>query len=180
MVTALRAAADAQAQMAVVLANLPSERPVAAAAVFGAGSIEASQATEKDLGALRRVGRKLRRVFELGAVGEDADAVAALNALLATHPVQPRISGHDASDRHMHVTSRGAGAAAEYIATAVWGLSVLLCEHGSNRLGICAEDHCLTVYLDGSSNNCRRFCCDRCATRAHVAAHRARRRATLA
>jgi predicted RNA-binding Zn ribbon-like protein len=106
--------------------------------------------------------------------------VTELNALLEAYPVQPRISGHDASDWHMHVTSRGASASAEYLAGAVWGLSVWLCSYGSERFGVCADERCGNVYLDTSSNNCRRFCSERCATRSHVAAHRARKRATLA
>ncbi len=133
--------------------------------------------TEKDLGVLRRAQRRLRDVFELGTTGRDADAVTELNALLENFPVQPRISGHDASDWHMHVTSRGASVSAEYLAGAVWGLSVWLCEYGSARFGICADERCGNVYLDTSSNNCRRFCSERCATRSHVAAHRARKRA---
>ncbi|HEV7899242.1 MAG TPA: CGNR zinc finger domain-containing protein, partial [Planosporangium sp.] len=38
-------------------------------------------------------------------------------------------------------------------------------------------ERCGNVYLDSSSNCCRRFCSERCATRSHVAAHRARKRA---
>jgi predicted RNA-binding Zn ribbon-like protein len=132
---------------------------------------------DKDLGVFRRAQRRLRDVFENGTTGRDADAVTELNTLLEAYPVQPRISGHDASDWHMHVTSRGASVSAEYLAGAVWGLSVWLCEYGSARFGICADERCGNVYLDTSSNNCRRFCSERCATRSHVAAHRARKRA---
>ncbi|WP_203660848.1 CGNR zinc finger domain-containing protein [Actinocatenispora rupis] len=168
---------DAYAQTAVNLANLPPTAPVDPEIVFGEDSHAAAEVTEKDLGTLRRAGKKLRHVFELGAAGADGDAVEQLNALLVAYPVQPRISGHDASDWHMHATSRGAGVAAEYVAAAVWGLSVWLCAHGSDRFGVCADEHCGNVYLDTSSNNCRRFCSERCATRSHVAAHRARKRA---
>jgi len=139
-----------------------------------------NEVAEKDVTVLRRAQRRLREVFELGTTGRDAEAVTELNSLLETFPVQPRISGHDASDWHMHVTSRGSSVSAEYLAGAVWGLSVWLCEYGSARFGICADERCGNVYLDTSSNNCRRFCSERCATRSHVAAHRARKRATLA
>ena len=135
----------------------------------------AGEAAEKDGPTFRRAQRRLREVFEHGTAGRDNEAVDELNALLAAHPVQPRISGHDAGDWHMHVTSRGASISAEYLAGAVWGLSVWLCEYGSARFGICADDRCGNVYLD--TNNCRRFCSERCATRSHVAAHRARKRA---
>ena len=112
-----------------------------------------------------------------GSIGRDIKTVEELNTLLEVHPVQPRISGHDAGDWHMHVTSRAANGGAEYLAGAVWGLAVWLCEYGSSRFGVCADDRCGNVYLDTSSNCCRRFCSERCATRSHVAAHRARKRA---
>ncbi|MFC6015183.1 CGNR zinc finger domain-containing protein [Plantactinospora solaniradicis] len=137
------------------------------------------EVTERDVAAFRRAQKRLRDVFEFGSAGRDADAVTELNSLLENYPVQPRISGHDAKDWHMHVTSRGASVSAEYLAGAVWGLSVWLCEYGSARFGLCADDRCGNVYLDTSSNCCRRFCSERCATRSHVAAHRARKRAAV-
>jgi predicted RNA-binding Zn ribbon-like protein len=135
------------------------------------------EVTEKDLAAFRRAQRKLRDVFEAGASGQDLIAVGELNGLLEAYPIQPRISGHDSDDWHMHVTSRGASVSAEYLAGAAWGLAVWLCEFGSARFGVCADERCRNVYLDTSSNNCRRFCSERCATRSHVAAHRARKKA---
>ena len=93
--------------------------------------------------------------------------------------MQPRISGHEVNDWHMHVTGRGSSVSAEHMAGAVWGLAVWLCEYGSARFGVCADERCGNVYLDTSSNCCRRFCSERCATRSHVAAHRARKRAAV-
>ncbi len=168
---------DAYARTAVELVNAPLENLADLRALFGARTWLAERATEKDVTIMRRAQKRLREVFELGTAGEDARAVEALNALLVAHPVQPRISGHDSSSWHMHVTGRGASVSAEYIAGAVWGLSVWLCEHGSSRFGVCADERCRNVYLDTSSNACRRFCSERCATRSHVAAHRARKRA---
>jgi predicted RNA-binding Zn ribbon-like protein len=137
------------------------------------------EVTEKELLTFRRAQRKLRDVFEAGAAGRDTVAVAELNALLEAYPIQPRISGHEADDWHMHVTSRGASVSAEFLAGAAWGLAVWLCEYGSARFGVCADERCGNVYLDTSSNNCRRFCSERCATRSHVAAHRARKKAAV-
>jgi predicted RNA-binding Zn ribbon-like protein len=135
------------------------------------------QLTERDLGVFRRAQRRLRDVFALGTAGRDADVVTELNGLLEAFPVKPWISGHDATDWHMHVTGRGSTLSAEYLARATWGLAVWVCEYGSARFGVCADERCGNVYLDTSSNNCRRFCSERCATRSHVAAHRARKRA---
>jgi predicted RNA-binding Zn ribbon-like protein len=168
---------DAYAHRAVDLVNAPMDRLDDMMLLLRADSWMREEATERDIATFRRAQKKLREVFELGASHQDTHAVAALNTLLDLHPMQPRISGHDAADWHMHVTSRGATVSAEYLAGAVWGLAVWLCEYGSARFGVCADERCGNVYLDTSSNCCRRFCSERCATRSHVAAHRARKRA---
>ena len=172
---------DAYARTAVDLVNANVNDLAGLRALFsGDTAWMRGEVQERDVAVFRRAQRRLREVFEHGTGGRDAQAVTELNNLLEALPVQPRISGHDAADWHMHVTSRGASVSAEYLAGAVWGLSVWLCEHGSARFGICADERCGNVYLDTSSNNCRRFCSERCATRSHVAAHRARKRmATL-
>jgi predicted RNA-binding Zn ribbon-like protein len=169
---------DAYARTAVDLVNADVDDLGGLRALFSADQgWMREEVVEKDVPVFRRAQRRLRDVFEYGTSGRDADAVGALNVLLEAFPVQPRISGHDAGDWHMHVTSRGASVSAEYLAGAVWGLSVWRCEYGSARFGRWADDRCGNVYLDTSSNNCRRFCSERCATRSHVAAHRARKRA---
>ncbi|GGK30015.1 hypothetical protein GCM10010124_23460 [Pilimelia terevasa] len=168
----------AYAQTAVSLANGTLTDLDAAADIFtGDLGWMREEADDRDLAALRRAQPRFREVFALGTSGRDPETVTLVNALLDDFPARPRISGHDASDWHMHVTGRGASAAAEFLAGAAWGLAVWLCEHGSSRLGACADARCPNVYLDTSSNRCRRFCSERCATRAHVAAHRARKRA---
>ncbi|GAA0817625.1 CGNR zinc finger domain-containing protein [Spirilliplanes yamanashiensis] len=170
---------DAYARTAVDLVNAGLDDLDALRGLFADGENDwmRDEVAERDVTVFRRAQRRLRQVFEAGTSGRDNEAVAELNALLSAFPVQPRISGHDAADWHMHVTSRGASVSSEYLAGAVWGLSVWLCEYGSARFGICADERCRNVYLDTSSNNCRRFCSERCATRSHVAAHRARKRA---
>jgi predicted RNA-binding Zn ribbon-like protein len=168
---------DEYARTAVDLANAQVETLDQVRAFFGADSWQAAEVTDRDVTALRRGAKRLREVFEAGSAGRDQEAVNALNALLDAYPVQPRISGHEINEWHMHVTSRGSSVSAEHMAGAVWGLAVWLCEFGSARFGVCADERCGNVYLDTSSNNCRRFCSERCATRSHVAAHRARKRA---
>jgi predicted RNA-binding Zn ribbon-like protein len=172
---------DVYARTGVELVNAPLDTLDDLKILFtGENDWMRDEVTERDMTVFRRAQKRLRDVFEFGTAGRDADVVSELNSLLEAFPVQPRISGHDSSDWHMHVTSRGASVSAEYLAGAVWGLSVWLCEYGSARFGICADARCGNVYLDTSSNNCRRFCSDRCATRSHVAAHRARKRAAVA
>lgn len=170
---------DAYARTAVDLVNAELDDLADLKSLVRSETWMVEEATEKDVAVFRRAQKRLRDVFELGTGGRDAEAVTALNSLLDAFPVQPRISGHDANDWHMHITSRGSSASAEYLAGAVWGLSVWLCQYGSARFGVCADNRCGNVYLDTSSNCCRRFCSERCATRSHVAAHRARKRAAV-
>jgi predicted RNA-binding Zn ribbon-like protein len=170
---------DAYAKTAVDLVNAPLEDLAQLKAVLPGPDWMCEDATERDLQTFRKAQRRLREVFEFGASGRELDAVNELNSLLEAHPVQPRISGHQSGNWHIHVTSRGATVSAEFLAGAIWGLSVWLCEYGSARFGVCADERCGNVYLDTSSNNCRRFCSERCATRSHVAAHRARKKAAV-
>ncbi|HEY0696569.1 MAG TPA: CGNR zinc finger domain-containing protein, partial [Micromonospora sp.] len=153
---------DAYARTGVDLINSPLDDLDDLRALFhGEHAWMRDEVTERDLTTFRRARRRLRGVFEYGTSGRDEAAVEELNSLLEAFPVQPRISGHDSSDWHMHVTGRGASVSAEYLAGAVWGLSVWLCEYGSARFGVCADDRCGNVYLDTSSNCCRRFCSER-------------------
>lgn len=170
---------DAYARTAVELVNAQLATPADLTALVRPDRPEHTELgtlTDRDMAVLRRAQRRLRRVFTLGTVGKDGDVVAELNVLLDAFPVRPNITGHDATDWHMHVTGRGSSISAEYLSRAVWGLAVWVCEYGSARFGVCADQRCGNVYLDTSSNNCRRFCSERCATRSHVAAHRARKR----
>lgn len=169
---------DAYAHRAVALVNGSLETVDDLGKIYEDTGWASRHAEERDLPPFRKAQPRLREVFDLGASGRDEAAVEACNAIMETYPVQPRITSHDASgDWHMHVTGRGSSPSAEYIASAVWGLAVWLCEYGSARFGVCADERCRNVYLDTSSNCCRRFCSERCATRSHVAAHRARKKA---
>jgi predicted RNA-binding Zn ribbon-like protein len=170
---------DEYARTAVDLVNAQVETLEQVRTFYGQDSWQAAEVTDRDVATLRKGAKRLREVFEHGSAGRDNEAVEALNALLEAHPVQPRISGHQVNDWHMHVTSRGSAVGAEHMAGAVWGLAVWLCEYGSARFGVCADERCGNVYLDTSSNCCRRFCSERCATRSHVAAHRARKKAVV-
>jgi hypothetical protein len=105
-----------------------------------------------------------------------------LNSLLLEFPVSPQISGHDFRDDdgrplwHMHLADHPSNATAGYAAIAAMGLAFHLTEYGVDRLGLCEAAPCRNAYLDTSTNRSRRYCSDRCATRANVAAYRARKR----
>jgi predicted RNA-binding Zn ribbon-like protein len=171
---------DAYAQTAVDLVNAPLADEADLRALLSMVNWRGTSLSERELAVFRRAQRRLRDVFDAGTAGRDGDVVEELNALLDAFPVRPRITGHEATDWHMHVTGRGSTVSAEYLGRAVWGLAVWVCQYGSARFGVCADDRCRDVYLDTSSNNCRRFCSERCATRSHVAAHRARKRGLAA
>jgi predicted RNA-binding Zn ribbon-like protein len=114
---------------------------------------------------LRPLRDELAAVFD--AAGDQRDAVERLNALLVRYPVRPQLSDHDGSGWHLHL-------AEDYAAGAVMGLAALVAELGVDRLGRCQEPHCERAFLDTSSNRSRRYCSARCASRANVAAYRAR------
>lgn len=135
----------------------------------------AERATAADLPDLVALRAQLREVFESAEHRETRPAVDLLNQLLVEHPIRPQISGHDESDWHLHLTEEGS-TAERYAAGAVMGLTVLVTELGMDRLGICQAAPCRNVFVDTSTNRSRRYCSDRCATRANVAAYRARKR----
>ncbi|MEU7375016.1 CGNR zinc finger domain-containing protein [Streptomyces albidoflavus] len=151
-------------------------------ALFGASTQAARRATEADVTRFRSVRGRLRAVFEAADEGDQQQAVHLLNALLLEFPVSPQISGHgelDAEGRpdwHMHLADHPSNATSGYAAIAAMGLAFHLTEFGADRLGLCEASPCRNAYLDTSTNRSRRYCSDRCATRANVAAYRARKR----
>ncbi|MFD1830096.1 MULTISPECIES: CGNR zinc finger domain-containing protein [Streptomyces] len=151
-------------------------------ALFGPGQAAARRATEADVTRLRNVRARLRAVFTAASEGDEAGAVDLLNALLLEYPASPQISGHDHLDDdgrprwHLHLADHPANATAGYAAVACMGLAFHLTDLGVDRLGVCQADPCRNAYLDTSTNRSRRYCSDRCATRANVAAYRARKR----
>lgn len=151
------------------------------------------QVVERDATALRRFQRELRPVFEASNKGDEKSVVDQLNVLLAKHPVTPYIAGHrgdtgrgapvngpvnsQGSSWHMHVADRQSSVAELLVAETLMGLSTLVCDLGATRLGVCDASPCRSVFVDTSPNQSRRYCSDRCSSRANVAAYRARQKA---
>ncbi|MET9700591.1 CGNR zinc finger domain-containing protein [Streptomyces sp. NPDC006529] len=154
----------------------------AARALFGASTQAARRVTDADVTRFRNVRGRLRSVFEAADTGDHVLAVDLLNSLLMEFPVSPQISGHEtlgtdgAPNWHMHLADHPSNASAGYAAIASMGLAFHLTEYGADRLGLCQAPPCRNAYLDTSTNRSRRYCSDRCATRANVAAYRARKR----
>lgn len=113
---------------------------------------------------------QLFAVFAYADAGKEREAVDLLNALLIRYPVHPQLSGHDGQRWHLHLSEGGETAGA------IMGLAALVAELGVDRLGLCSAASCEQVFIDTSSNRSRRYCSERCASRANVAAYRARRR----
>lgn len=136
--------------------------------------------TDRDAVVLRRFQRELRPVFEASDVGDVRGVISGLNELMERHPITPMISDHAPDDLHLHVATRSASVSELLIGESLLGLSTLVCDLGPTRLGVCAGTKCDHVYVDTSPNQSRRYCSDRCSSRANVAAYRARQRAESA
>ncbi len=122
---------------------------------------------------------ELRPVFEAASDGEDQRVVDGLNALLARHPVRPGITGGDG--RWQLAVARPDGPEADtVVAESLLALTMLVCDLGPHRLGICGAPGCDAAYVDASPNASRRYCSERCSSRANVQAYRARQREATA
>jgi predicted RNA-binding Zn ribbon-like protein len=137
----------------------------------------AAQCTDRDCMLLRKFQRELRPVFEASAADDSAGVVDGLNDLLARHPITPRIASHDDHGLHLHVATKSQSVAELLVGESLLGLANLVCDLGPTRLGVCAATRCTNVYVDTSPNQSRRYCSDRCSSRANVAAYRARQKA---
>ena len=116
----------------------------------------------------------------LGA-GEVADVIEGLNELMVRYPITPRISDHDPGDLHLHVADQGGlGRRPAGRRVAAGPGEPGLRPRRRRGSGLCAASPCTNVYVDTSPNASRRYCSDRCSSRANVAAYRARQRETRA
>ena len=164
------------AERAAALVNTDLEEPGALEAYLSSRAWLARQVTDKDVRTLRRFQARLRPAFEY-ADADDAEVIALLNDLLDKHPITPYIAGHDADSWHLHVSNKASSVADLLIAEALMGLATLACDLGPSRLGTCESPRCTAVFVDTSPNRSRRYCSDRCSSRANVAAYRARQKA---
>ncbi len=133
--------------------------------------------TDQDVTTLTRFQKKLRPSFECSVADDPAQVIATLNSLLRQHPITPFISDHNPDRLHLHVATRSASVADLVISEALLGLATVVCDLGPDRLGACRASPCVNVFVDTSPNHSRRYCSDRCSSRANVAAFRARKRA---
>lgn len=121
--------------------------------------------------ALRSWGRALRPVFTIEDLGA---ATEHLNGLMAQVPMHPHIADHGKGP-HLHYAESGARLIDRVRANTTVGLAMVLCEHGTERFGVCAWTTCEDVYADLARGPRKRYCSKACLNRATVAAYRARR-----
>ena len=168
------------AELAAALVNAPLESEADLRAHFAERDWLRKRLQPGDLLPLIRLQVELRAVFEASEHGDSAEVVALMNHLLTVYPVSPRIAGHDASSWHLHVAEEGSSVSSLHIAECLMGLAMLVVDYGPTRLGVCSADRCSRVFVDTSPNSSRRYCSERCSSRANVAAYRARRKAEAA
>jgi len=165
------------ADLAAGLVNAPLESEADLSDHLAARQWLQRKLDSKDLGPMKRLQRELRPVFEAAADGDPDRVVERINTLLGKYPVSPYIAGHDSETWHLHVAERGSSVSALVTAECIMGLAMLVVDYGPTRLGVCSDEKCANVFIDTSPNSSRRYCSDRCSSRANVAAYRARRRA---
>jgi predicted RNA-binding Zn ribbon-like protein len=117
------------------------------------------------------LGDRIREVFR----APDADArVAVLNRLIAFHEPAPTIADHDGQGPHFHFAPDDGDDLRRVGASLAMALAHVVVDHGAGRLGCCQAPGCPRVFVDHTRNSSQRFCSRTCATRVHVAEHRAR------
>ncbi|SRR6266540_5454621 len=167
--------ADRLVRLAVGVVNLHADRLDAAGLarfLVEHGESEPISLDASDVAGLVEVRHRLGEVFDAAHV----DAAAALvNRLLERAQTPPRLSNHDRTSWHLHVTGDQAPWAQWLAAITGLGLARLITEDGVNRIGRCAAPGCGAAFAGGPRNHPRRYCSAACANRARVAAFRARR-----
>lgn len=113
-------------------------------------------------------------VHAIIGAGDPVAQLRRLNDLLGRVPATPRIVEHDGQPPHMHYVTADGPAVLHVGASFAMALATTLIDHGAQRFGQCAAPACRQVYVDRSRAGRQRFCSKTCATRVHVAAHRAR------
>ena len=128
--------------------------------------------TGADVEQIKGYRERIREVF-FAAEGE---RIKLLNEILSEVAATPQISNHDGHPWHLHYSSDDAPIAHRVAAGAAMGIAVLIVDQGHDRLGICAAEDCLDVFVDTSRNRSKRYCDSTCGTKVNVKAHRARKK----
>ena len=154
------------------LASVESYRALVADRPHLAGKV-----TPGDLEALRLLRDELRLIFTAAERCDGALVAERLNALLTRHPIHQQIVSHDGQHWHIHLVESGS-AADRHAAGAIAGLTGLVTESGTERLGVCAAADCQRVLIAARPSAERRYCSEQCKPKASVRALRTSGRGT--
>lgn len=125
-----------------------------------------------DVAAFRSLAERIRPVFEAPTV---AERVETLNALISSYEPSPFIAEHDGQGPHFHYVPDDGADVRRVGASLTMALAHVVVDVGADRLGRCPAPRCRHVFVDRTRNGSQRYCSKTCATRVHVAEHRARR-----
>lgn len=129
----------------------------------------------RELAAVRRLRRLLRRFWEVGG----DEAVELVNQLLRDGHALPQLVRHGGWDWHLHATRSDAPLATRMAVEAAMAMVDVVRSQEQVRLRVCAAPDCDAVLVDLSKNRSKRYCdVANCGNRANVAAYRARRAKT--
>jgi len=131
----------------------------------------AGKVTPGDLEALRLFRDELRLIFTAAERGDGAQVAETLNALLTRHPIHQQIVSHDGQHWHIHLVESGS-AADRHAAGAIAGLTGLVTQSGTDRLGICAAADCERALIATAPSAEKRYCSEQCKPKASVRALR--------
>lgn len=170
---------DDAVALAVDLVNEPLERVRDVDAFIETHCIHRARVTTTDVREINALQGRLREVFDAAASGDDGNAGRLLNRLIEEAEVRPEVTDHD-GDWHLHYTPVEAAISRRLTAAAAMALAGVLVSYGGDRFKVCGADDCDDVFVDVSRNTSRRYCGERCANRANVAAFRARKKTNRA
>jgi predicted RNA-binding Zn ribbon-like protein len=132
--------------------------------------------SREELAAVQALRPQLRSVWTTSST---AAVAAIVNGLLEQADARPWLTEHDEWDWHVHATAPDAPLEHRLAAESAMAFADLVRLQELDRLRICAADDCQAVLVDLSRNRSRRYCdTGNCGNRQHVAAYRARHRAT--
>jgi predicted RNA-binding Zn ribbon-like protein len=126
---------------------------------------------DSDIADLAEASRQLYALFAEAALDQ---AAAIINAVLARVAEVPRLSSHDRTRFHMHLTADDAPWGTWLLSASAWAFAVLLAEEQRNPAGLCAARGCGRPILTVGRGQARRYCSPRCASRVRVARYRQR------
>lgn len=155
---------------AVAIANLFVDRPVSEDDLRQVLHLYDLHDASLDVAAFADLAASIRAVF----CAEGESRVVRLNDLLAAFEPSPVITEHDGQPPHFHFVADDDPDVARVGASLTMALAHVVVDHGTGRLGACEAPGCQRVFADRTRNTNQRFCSKTCATRVHVARHRAR------